>query len=342
MKLSEIKILFLAELSELYSKSEIEELFSIFCEHYLSLNKVELRHSLDSELSENDSKKLSLAISELKTGKPFQQILGETEFYGMRFFVNEHILIPRPETEELLELAIKKIKDSKFEIQESKVFDSAQTDNAETERLRESQADKVESELTPQPETDDDNERSNSQTLKHSNTPTKILDIGTGSGIIPIVLKKHFPEAEVSAIDISIDALEVAKRNAEFHRTEINFIHQDYLNKVFDSAQTDSESYDVIISNPPYIGIEENAEIEDSVKGFEPNLALFSPTSDVLIFYKKIAEDCKDHLAENGLLFLEINQKLGKETLELYQEGFSEVELLKDISGNDRMIFGRK
>ena len=336
MKLSEIKILFQAELSELYSKSEIEELFSIFCEHYLDLNKIELRYSLENELSESDSNKFSGVICELKTGKPFQQILGETEFYGMKFFVNEHVLIPRPETEELLELAIKRIQDSRFEIQESKVFDSVQTDNLETESLQESQADKVESELTPQPETDDDDERSNSQTLKHSNTPIKILDIGTGSGIIPIVLKKLFPEAEISAIDISIDALEVAKRNAEFHRTEINFIHQDYLTDDLE------EVYDVIISNPPYIGIEENPEIEDSVKGFEPNLALFSPTSDALIFYKKIAEDCKDHLAGHGLLFLEINQKLGKETLELYQEGFSEVELLKDISGNDRMIFGRK
>ncbi|MBP7500298.1 MAG: peptide chain release factor N(5)-glutamine methyltransferase, partial [Chryseobacterium sp.] len=111
---------------------------------------------------------------------------------------------------------------------------------------------------------------------------------------------------------------------------------KDFLNGNLD------EVYDVIISNPPYIGIEENPEIEDSVKGFEPNLALFSPTSDALIFYRKIAEDCKKHLAENGLLFLEINQKLGKETLELYKEGFSEVELLKDISENDRMIFGRK
>ncbi|MNY42487.1 Release factor glutamine methyltransferase [compost metagenome] len=136
--------------------------------------------------------------------------------------------------------------------------------------------------------------------------------------------------------------MEVARRNAEFHKTEINFINKDYLNEVFDSAQTDNEVFDVIISNPPYIGIEENPDIEDSVKGFEPNLALFSPTSDALIFYKKIAKDCKKHLAENGLLFLEINQKLGKETLELYKDGFSEVELLKDISGNDRMIFGRK
>lgn len=288
MTLSDIKNQILNELSEMYSKSEIEELFSIFAEHFLNLNKIDLRNSLENELSENDSNKFSDSISELKTGKPFQQILGETEFYGMKFFVNEHVLIPRPETEELLEIAIQKVEDLRLKF-----------------------------------------------------AGLKILDIGTGSGIIPIVLKKYFPESEVSAIDISKEALEIARKNTEFHQMKINFINKDYLNEVF-SDQTDKEIYDVIISNPPYIGIEENPEIEDSVKGFEPNLALFSPNSDALIFYRKIAEDCRNHLAENGLLFLEINQKLGKETLELYQEGFSEVELLKDISGNDRMIFGRK
>ncbi|WP_312825572.1 peptide chain release factor N(5)-glutamine methyltransferase [Epilithonimonas sp.] len=282
MKLSEIKTVFQTELSEIYSKSEIEELFSIFCESFLELNKIELRHNLDKDLTEIDAKKFSEALSELKTGKPFQQILGETEFYGMKFFVNEHVLIPRPETEELLELAINKI-----------------------------------------------------QEKSKKNQGLKILDIGTGSGIIPIVLKKYFPEAEVSSIDISKDALEIAKRNAEFHKVEINFVNKDYLNESLDDI------YDVIISNPPYIGIEENIEIEDSVKGFEPNLALFSPTSDALIFYRKIAEDSKKYLSENGMIFLEINQKLGKETLELFQS-FSESVLLKDISGNDRMIFGRK
>ncbi len=288
MKLSEIKAIFQNELSELYSKSEIEELFSIFCESFLELNKIELRHNLDKDLTEIDAKKFSEALSELKTGKPFQQILGETEFYGMKFFVNEHVLIPRPETEELLELAINKI-----------------------------------------------------QEKSKKNQGLKILDIGTGSGIIPIVLKKYFPEAEVSSIDISKDALEIAKKNAEFHKVEINFVNKDYLNEVFDSSQTDNEVYDIIISNPPYIGIEENVDIEDSVKGFEPNLALFSPTSDALIFYRKIAEDCKNHLFENGMVFLEINQKLGKETLELFLN-FSESVLLKDISGNDRMIFAQK
>ncbi len=302
MKLSEIKILFQTELSELYSKSEIEELFSIFCESFLELNKIELRHNLNKDLSEVDSKKFSDAISELKIGKPFQQILGETEFYGMRFFVNEQVLIPRPETEELLELAIRKIQEKS---KKNQVFN---------EGLRE-----------PQPD----------------NQQLKILDIGTGSGIIPIVLKKYFPEAEVTSIDISKDSLEIAKRNAEFHKVEINFINKDYLNEVFVSAHTDNEVFDVIISNPPYIGIEENLEIEDSVKGFEPNIALFSPTSDALIFYRKIAEDSKNHLSENGMVFLEINQKLGNETLELFQN-FSESVLLKDISGNDRMVYVKK
>lgn len=302
MTISDLKILSQNELSELYSKSEIEELFSIFCEHYLELNKVELRINLEKELSESDSKQFSKAISELKTGKPFQQILGETEFFGMKFFVNEHVLIPRPETEELLELAINKIKEKRQKNQ--KVFDSAQTDN--------------------------------SQTLKLSNSQLKILDIGTGSGIIPIVMKKHFPDVEVSAIDISVDALKIAKRNADFHKVEISFIQKDYLSEKLDDI------YDIILSNPPYIGIEENAEIEESVKGFEPNLALFSPTSDALIFYRKIAEDSVNHLSENGMIFLEINQKLGRETLELFGNDFSEAKLLKDISGNDRMIFVRK
>ncbi len=299
MKLSEIKIAFQKELPDLYSKSEIEELFAIFCEHFLELNKVELRFNLDKDLSEVESQKLSETISELKTGKPFQQILGETEFFGMKFFINEHVLIPRPETEELLELAINKIKEQG----QKEVIDSTQTDS--------------------------------SRTLKHSDTQLKILDIGTGSGIIPIVLKKHFPDADISAIDISEDALKIARKNAALHNTEINFIQKDYLNEDLDKI------YDVIISNPPYIGIDENPEIEDSVKGFEPNIALFSPTSDALIFYKKIADNSENHLSENGMIFLEINQKLGNETLELFRN-FSESALFKDISGNDRIIFCKK
>ncbi|MCU7616830.1 peptide chain release factor N(5)-glutamine methyltransferase [Chryseobacterium sp. PBS4-4] len=283
MTIADFKNKFKTELSELYTDSEIDFLYSVFIEKILDLNQIQQRILSNQELSQDNKNQLENIISELKTGKPYQHILGETEFYGMTFFVNENVLIPRPETEELLELAIHKIKNSQLNLKN-----------------------------------------------------LKILDIGTGSGIIPLVLKKHFPNSEISSIDFSEKALEVAKRNADFHQVEIKLIHADYLNFNL------NENYDVIISNPPYIGIEEEVEIEDSVKGFEPTMALFSPTSDALIFYKKIAEDSGKYLNKNGLLFLEINQKLGQETLELYRNNFSKSELIKDLSENDRFIFGIK
>lgn len=283
MTISEYKKHFKTELSGLYNDSESALLSSIFIEKIVGFNSFYQRRFSDQELLYDDEKKLFDIIIDLKKNRPYQHILGETEFYGMTFFVNENVLIPRPETEELLELAINKIQNSALPIN----------------RL-------------------------------------KILDIGTGSGIIPLVLKKHFPDAEISSIDYSEKALEVARRNADFHQLPINFIHGDYLNFEL------KERYDIIISNPPYIGIDEENEIEDSVKGFEPKMALFSPTSDALIFYRKIAVDAQKYLSDNGLLFLEINQKLGSETLELYNNTFKEARLIKDLSGNDRFIFGKK
>jgi len=283
MTISELKNHFKTELSTLYTDSESAFLSSVFIEKIVGFDTFQQRRFAEQELLSEDEKKLIEVISELKTSKPYQHILGETEFYGMTFFVNENVLIPRPETEELLELAIKKIKSSASDIQ-----------------------------------------------------GLKILDIGTGSGIIPLVLKKHFPQAEVSSIDFSEKALEVARKNAAFHQLTISFIHADYLN--FDLI----ENFDVIISNPPYIAIDEEQEIEHSVKDFEPTMALFSPTPDALIFYRKIAEDSKKYLNKNGLLFLEINQKLGSETLDLYRNDFEEAALIKDLSENDRFVFGRK
>ena len=282
MTISAFKQYFKTELSGLYTESESAFLSSLFIHQIVGFDHFQQRRFSEQELLIDDEKKLSELISELKTGRPYQQILGETEFYGMKFFVDENVLILRPETEELLEIAIREIQHWKFKIQS-----------------------------------------------------LKILDIGTGSGVIPLVLKKHFPEAKVSSIDFSEKALETAKKNADFHQLNIHFIHDDYLH--FEPI----ESYDIIISNPPYIGIEEEIEIADSVKEFEPKMALFSPTSDALIFYRKIAEDAKKHLNKDGLLFLEINQKLGPKTLELYQY-FSNAQLLKDLSENDRFIFGRK
>ena len=282
MTILEFKRYFKSELSELYTEAESAQLYSVFLYEKTGFDRFQQRRFAHQELLISDEEELQEITSELKTGKPYQQILGHTEFYGKKFFVDENVLIPRPETEELVELA-------KIEI----------------------------------------------QNLKSKIQNLKLLDIGTGSGIIPITLKKYFPNAEISAMDISEKALEIAKKNAEFHKKEINFIQADFLNTEL------TEKYDIIISNPPYIGIEENIEIEDSVKGFEPNIALFSPTSDALIFYKKIAKDGEKHLNENGMIFLEINQKLGKETLELFSN-YSESRLIKDLSGNDRFVLAKK
>ena len=280
MTISAFKKYFSTELSEWYTDSESAFLVTLFIQKIVGFDSFHQRRFSDQELLTADEEQLMKTIRELKTGRPYQQILGETEFYGMTFFVDENVLIPRPETEELLEIAIHKIKHSELQ-------------------------------------------------------KVKILDIGTGSGIIPLVLKKHFPDAEISSVDFSEKALQTARRNAEHHQLEINFIHADYLNLKLE------DDYDIIISNPPYIGIEEETEIADSVKEFEPKMALFSPVADALIFYRKIVEDSKKHLKDRGLLFLEINQKLGPETLELYQY-FSEAQLIKDLSDNDRFIFGIK
>ncbi len=283
MTILEFKKYFKKELSALYTEAESALLYSIFMYETVGFDRFQQRRFAHQELLISDEEDLKEILKKLKTGEPYQQILGYTEFYGLRFSVDKNVLIPRPETEELMELIIERLKSFSF---------------GEGFRMR-------------------------------------ILDIGTGSGIIPITLKKYFSNTKVSAMDISEKALEIAKKNADYHKVEINFIQADYLNTEL------TEKYDVIISNPPYIGIDENVEIEDSVKGFEPNIALFSPTSDALIFYRKIAKDCENYLNENGLFFLEINQKLGKETLELFKT-FSESELIKDISGNDRFVIGRK
>jgi release factor glutamine methyltransferase len=229
-------------------------------------------------------------LSELKKEKPIQYILGETEFYGLPFLVNENTLIPRPETEELVEWIIKS---TKYEIQSTKL---------------------------------------------------RILDIGTGSGCIAISLAKNFPNAEVSAIDVSEKALATAKKNAEINKVEVDFINVDIL-KINDLVELPTSNFqlptqfDIIVSNPPYVRNLEKAEIKSNVLEYEPHLALFVEDTDALLFYRKIAQLAQQNLSENGKLFFEINQYLGKETVELLEDlGFKNIELKKDIYGNDRMI----
>lgn len=281
MTINQVKNLFSEELQSLYTSAECKELFFIFYEKILNLNKIDIRSQLENSISAENQNEFLKIISILKEGKPYQQILGETYFYGNRFFVDENVLIPRPETEELIELI------------ENKLI------HLKKEKL-------------------------------------KILDVGTGSGCISISLAKIFPNAEVSSIDISEKALNVAQKNADFHKVKINFIQKDYLNEKL------HEIYDIIVSNPPYIDVFEREEIPYSVKGFEPNIALFAPENRVLAFYEKIAQDSENHLKKGGYVFLEINQKLGKETLQLFQDVLTKSELIKDLSENDRFVIGEK
>lgn len=282
MTIQQGKKQFIENLKSLYNQSEIIFIYQIFIEKLLNLSPSAQKINADFPISDENQKKLEKIISELKTEKPYQQILGETFFYGEVFKLNEHTLIPRPETEELIEFSLTKIQEN-FE---------------------------------------------NFENLK-------ILDIGTGTGIIPIILKKKLPKCHISSIDISAQALKIAKENALSHQVEIDFFQFDFLSQSWD------KKLDIIISNPPYIGQNERNEIDRRVLNFEPEIALFPADQDPLIFYKKIAQMAENFLNPKGLIFLEINQKLGKETLDLFQN-FKEKKLLNDLSGNPRFIFVKK
>lgn len=290
MLFKEYKSEFLKELSSLYDEREIESFFYIILEQFHNKKRIDLALNPEMEMDALQLLRWETVLSELKKEKPIQYILGETEFYGLRFLVNENTLIPRPETEELVEWILE-ITNYELEI-----------------------------------------------------TNLKILDIGTGSGCIAISLAKNLPNAEVSAIDISEKALATANKNAEINGVEVNFVNVDILN-VTDLSELPSSNFhlpmpiDIIVSNPPYVRNLEKAEIKPNVLEFEPHLALFVDDNDALLFYRKIAQLALKNLSENGKLFFEINQYLGKETVELLENlGFKNVELKKDIYGNDRMI----
>ncbi len=287
MKIKELKIHFQNELHSIYDKEEIDSFFFMITEKFYKIRRIDFTLNPDFEI-ENTSEWETI-ISDLKQEKPIQYILGEAWFYGLKFKVNENTLIPRSETEELVEWILKELSIINYQL------------------------------------------------------PINILDIGTGTGCIPISLKSNLPEAEVFAIDVSEKALEVANQNAKDNKVEINFIQADIL-KTDDLLSLRAESrslpkLDIIVSNPPYVRNLEKEEIKKNVLDYEPHLALFVEDNDALLFYRKIAELAKESLQSNGLLFFEINQYLGKETVELLENlGFKNIELRKDLKGNERMI----
>ncbi len=277
MKIKQYKLYFIAQLESLYDENEIESFFYIILENKNSFKRIDLALNIDLEFSKSDLIIWNNILNKLKLEIPIQYILGTTSFYGLDFEVNKNVLIPRPETEELVGWIIK--------------------ENSIKENL-------------------------------------KILDIGTGSGCIAISLAKNFLNSDVFAIDVSSSALEIAKKNAKINNVNISFIKQDIL-----EVDSLNQKFDIIVSNPPYVRNLEKHEIHKNVLDNEPHLALFVPDNDALLFYKKITELAKKNLELKGQLFFEINQYLGKQTLELLENyGFKNLELRKDIYGNDRMI----
>ena len=290
MLLKNYKTTFLQELSSLYEEQEIESFFYIILEKLHGLKRIDLALNPQTVMDGTHLKQWKNIVTELKKQRPVQYILGETTFYGLTFLVNVNTLIPRPETEELVELIIES---TNYELR---------------------------------------------------NTKLKVLDIGTGSGCIAISLAKYLPTSEVFAIDVSEEALATAKKNAELNKVAIDFISTNILDVVTLSAVAGlDKQFDIIVSNPPYVRNLEKYEIKPNVLEYEPHLALFVDDIDPLLFYRKIAELAIKNLNPNGKLYFEINQYLGKETVELVKSfGFKNVKLIKDIYGNDRMIEGTR
>ena len=282
MILKDFRLFFKNELIDVYPNNEIDSFFFLLIDEYLGLQRIDTVLKPDFKIDELELSILKNALKRLKKEEPIQYIIGKTEFYGYPFLVDENTLIPRPETEELVEWVLQEVESWKL-----------------------------------------DNRKAIS-----------ILDIGTGTGCIPISLAKNLPETNISAIDVSKNALKVANKNARLNKVNVNFIELDILN-----TKNLPQQYNIIVSNPPYVRELEKAEIQKNVLKNEPHLALFVSDENPLVFYNKIADLAKDYLSKNGLLFFEINEYLGKETVDMLKyKGFNNIELRKDLFKNDRMI----
>ena len=287
MKLKDIQNIFHKELDAAFGENEVSSFFQILIAHYLKLNRISLVLEPELTLTKTEEQPLFEALSRLKNEEPIQYIIGETEFYGLPFKVNENTLIPRPETEELVEM----------------IVDAA----------------------------------------KSKNKTLKILDIGTGTGCIAVSLAKNLPQAQVFALDVSGEALKVARKNAQLNDVNITFFEADILNANSFNSEFINLEFDIIVSNPPYVRDLEKAEIKNNVLDYEPHLALFVANKNPLQFYKAIAEFAQRKLKENGLLYFEINQYLGDEMIQLMEDNhFKEIELKQDVFGENRMLKGRK
>lgn len=267
------------ELYGIYTEQELKSVSRLLLSHVTGLSFTGLILNKNTTFSDNQWYDLKKLLDLLKTGMPVQYVLGETEFCGLKFNVREGVLIPRPETEELVEWSL--------------------------------------AELPPN---------------------ANVLDIGTGSGCIAVALKYMRPDCSVWAFDLSPEALSMAIENARLNQTQVHFFQADVLKDTLPD-----QAWNLIISNPPYIPRSESSKMEVRVKEFEPELALFVPDGNPLLFYRVIAEKAYESLAQNGVLMFEIHRSFADKCVQLITAtGFQDVQVKKDLAGNDRMILARK
>ena len=267
------------KLRTIYPDGEVSQITDWVMEHLTGSKKTERMLYKNSPITQAEEILLKQYAERLLQHEPVQYILNEAWFYGLKFYVDRNVLIPRPETEEMVDWIIRN--------------------------------------------------------LKFPFSDLKILDIGTGSGCIAISLKRKLRKAEVWACDISKEALTIAKQNSLNLQAEINFVQLDFLNA---EERDQLSSFDIIVSNPPYVPAKDKTDMHKNVLNFEPHTALFVPDDNALIFYSAIADFAKTHLNQNGTVYCELHESLGKKAAALFiQNGFT-TELKKDMQGKDRMI----
>jgi release factor glutamine methyltransferase len=269
---------YIKDLEQIYSNGEAVAIAYIIFQYFIACTKTDIVSREGETINTADLNMLNNALQKLLKQEPVQYVVGEAWFYNLKFKVTNAVLIPRPETEELVLEVIHFLKNSKGK---------------------------------------------------------KVLDIGTGSGCIPISIKKNVPTANVFALDICEAALEIARANALANMTSITFQKINILDEVLFASLP---SFDVIVSNPPYIPENEKQLLAENVTKYEPHLALFVPNQDPLIFYKKIAHFAKTNLNVNGRIFLEVHEDLAQETASIFRTENYDVTIKKDMQGKNRML----
>lgn len=287
-KLSDLYKFYKTELSTIYDEDELYAIFELVCEHFLGYSKTDVKLNFNGNLNQSDVLKIYDTAKELKKGAPVQYILGEADFYNLKFKVNSSTLIPRPETEELVDLVIKQ------------------------------------------------------SLITHNSSLITILDIGTGSGCIPITLKKNLSQAKVIGVDISENALEVSKSNSIKNKVDVDFFKVDILSDF--KSPISNLQFSIIISNPPYILNSEAKQMDPRVLEHEPHVALFVEDNDPIIFYKRIIDLCAEYLEEKGLLYFELNPLYAIDVKNYANASkiFNFTEVLNDMSGKQRFLKAQK